>query len=221
LIPGSSPFSWESAIAARARAAGLELSDDAASALAAHARAVLAANERLHLTTVTDPPAFLERHIGESFEGAALLPATSAGVLLDLGSGNGFPGIPIAIVRPGLAPVLIESSSKKAAFLRDALRAARCEGGKVHEGNVSRAADLGAIPPIDVLVTRAMGGWERIIPKLISRLAPAGIVLIWSTTDAEAILGRSAWKPLTVVTRRNLPGRTRSVLYELTQTTKY
>jgi 16S rRNA (guanine527-N7)-methyltransferase len=215
LNPGPSPFPWESAIAARARAAGLDLSDDSAGALAAHARAVLAANERLHLTTVLDPESFLERHIGESFEGAALIPAACAGVLVDLGSGNGYPGIPIAIARPGLAPVLIESSIKKSAFLREALRVARCERGTVREGNVARAADLGDSPPIDVLVTRAMGGWERIVPKLISRLAPAGIVLIWSTLDAEAILGRAAWKSLEIVTRRKLPGRDRSMIYRL------
>lgn len=209
------PISWESAIADRARAAGVELSAAGVDALAAHARAVLAANDRLHLTAVVEPSAFLERHIGEAFEGAALIPSSRRGVLLDLGSGNGYPGIPLAIARPGLRPVLVESSSKKAAFLREALRIANRQDGEVHEGAVVRAADLGSLPPIDVLVTRAMGGWERIIPKLGSRLAPGGVVLVWSTTETEAVLERVAWKRFQIVNRRKLPGRDRSMLYEL------
>ena len=57
------------AIVERAHAAGIELSPPAAEALAAHARAVLLANDRLHLTAITQPAAFFERHLGEAFEG--------------------------------------------------------------------------------------------------------------------------------------------------------
>ena len=90
-----------SAIAERAKSVGIVLSKLSCHALAAHARAVLEANKRLHLTAITQPAAFFERHLGEAFEGAALLPASIKGVLLDLGSGNGYPGIPLAIARPG------------------------------------------------------------------------------------------------------------------------
>jgi 16S rRNA (guanine527-N7)-methyltransferase len=211
----SEKIPWELVIAERGRAAGVDLTDGTVKALADHARAVLAANERLHLTAVTEPGAFLERHIGEALEGAALLDPSRTGVLLDLGSGNGYPGIPIALARPGLTPVLVESSAKKAAFLREALRIVRCAQGEVHEGAVVRAADLGAIPPIVVLVTRAMGGWERIVPKLSSRLAPGGVVLLWSSSETDAVLGRVAWRRFETVTRKKLPGRDRSMLYQL------
>src|SRR6185436_5060404 len=110
---------------------------------------------------ITQAEAFFERHLGEAFEGAALLPASIRGVLLDLGSGNGYPGIPLAVVRPQLVPVLAEASTKKAAFLREALVSAGLEHGRVLEARVSRTVDLGDLPPIAVLATRAMGGWER------------------------------------------------------------
>lgn len=126
-----------SAIAERAKSVGIVLSKLSCHALAAHARAVLEANERLHLTAITQPAAFFERHLGEAFEGAALLPASIKGVLLDLGSGNGYPGIPLAIARPGLSPVLAEASTKKAGFLRDALAAAGLTRGKVLEARVA------------------------------------------------------------------------------------
>jgi 16S rRNA (guanine527-N7)-methyltransferase len=204
-----------SAIAERARVAGVALTSKAAEALAVHARAVLAANERLHLTAITQPEAFFERHLGEAFEGAALLPEDVSGVLLDLGSGNGYPGIPLALARPGLVPVLAEASSKKAAFLRGALTAAGLEHGSVLEIRVARTADLTELPPVAVLATRAMGGWERIVPKLITRLAPNGLVLVWAGSDATTVMKREAWKRLHMDGSRELPGRDRSSVYRL------
>jgi 16S rRNA (guanine527-N7)-methyltransferase len=204
-----------SSIAERARAAGIVLEREAAEALAAHAHAVLAANERLHLTAITQPAAFFERHLGEAFEGAALLPETIKGVLLDLGSGNGYPGIPLALARPGLVPVLAEASSKKASFLREALIAAGLERGQVLEARIARTVDLDDLPPVKVLATRAMGGWERIVPKLIARLAPSGLVLIWAGSDATAVMARAAWSRLRVEKSRSLPGRDQSVVYRL------
>jgi 16S rRNA (guanine527-N7)-methyltransferase len=204
-----------SAIAERARAVGILLSKLSTQALAAHARAVLAANERLHLTAITQPAAFFERHLGEAFEGAALLPAAIRGVLLDLGSGNGYPGIPLAIARPGLVPVLAEASTKKAAFLREALAAAGLERGRVLEARVARTVDVDDLPPVAVLATRAMGGWERIVPKLVPRLATGGFVLIWAGCDAESIMARTAWSRLRVEKSRSLPGRDQSNVYLL------
>jgi 16S rRNA (guanine527-N7)-methyltransferase len=204
-----------SAIVARARDAGIVLSKPAAQALAEHARAVLVANERLHLTAITQPAAFFERHLGEAFEGAALLPKAIKGVLLDLGSGNGYPGIPLAIARPGLTPVLAEASTKKAAFLREALVAAGLVHGRVLEARVARTVDVDDLPAVAVLATRAMGGWERIVPKLVARLAPGGLVLIWAGSDAEAIMTRTSWARLRVEASRSLPGRDQSKVYRL------
>lgn len=209
-----------SAIVARALAVGIVLSKPAAQALAAHARAVLVANERLHLTAITQPEAFFERHLGEAFEGAALLPEKIRGVLLDLGSGNGYPGIPLAIARPGLVPVLAEASTKKAEFLREALAAAGLGRGRVLEARVARTVDVDDLPPVAVLATRAMGGWERIVPKLVTRLAPNGLVLIWAGADAEAIMARAAWARLRVEKTRSLPGREQSKVYRLGMHTK-
>jgi 16S rRNA (guanine527-N7)-methyltransferase len=204
-----------STIVARALDAGITLSPAAAKALALHAEAVLASNERLHLTAITEPGAFFERHLGEAFEGAALLPATIRGVLLDLGSGNGYPGIPLAIARPGLSPVLAEASSRKAAFLREALGAAGLDRGRVLEARVARAADLDELPSVAVLATRAMGGWERIVPKLASRFAAGTVVLVWAGPDGEAIMRRTSWSRLKMEKTRSLPGREHSYVYRL------
>lgn len=209
-----------SAIVARARAAGIVLSKRSAELLAEHARAVLESNHRLHLTAITQPAAFFERHLGEAFEGAALLPRGMKGIAVDLGSGNGYPGIPLAIARPGLIPVLAEASSKKAEFLREALAAVGLDDGQVLETHISRTVDLGDLPPVAVIATRAMGGWERIVPKLISRLSENGRVLIWAGADAESIMARAAWSRLRVEKSRDLPEREHSRVYCLKRSDK-
>jgi len=211
---GPGAFPWDDAVAARARAIGLVLPADAVRAIVAHARSVLRDNGPLHLTAIDDPETFVERHIGESLEGAALLPMEIAGTLVDLGSGNGFPGIPIAIARPGLALHLVESSEKKAMFLRTTLRDTGLTGVVVAR-HVTRAPELPEVEGIDVLVTRAMGDWERVLPRVATKLATRGKILLWAVLEADRVIEREAWRRLRLVERRPLLGRERSFIYEL------
>jgi 16S rRNA (guanine527-N7)-methyltransferase len=78
-------------------------------------------NARTNLTAIRDPEEIVRRHFGESlFAAQHLHPAATT--LLDLGSGAGFPGLPIALLRPEIAVTLAESQNKKATFLREAVR---------------------------------------------------------------------------------------------------
>jgi 16S rRNA (guanine527-N7)-methyltransferase len=89
-------------------------------------------NARINLTAVRDEEEVVTRHFGESlFAARHLFPLAernSACRLADLGSGAGFPGIPIKIWAPNVALTLIESSHKKAAFLREVARALTMTG---------------------------------------------------------------------------------------------
>lgn len=78
-------------------------------------------NARTNLTAIRDPEEIVRRHFGESlFAARHLDPGTPT--LLDFGSGAGFPGLPIALLRPDIAVTLAESQNKKATFLREAVR---------------------------------------------------------------------------------------------------
>src|ERR1700716_2998312 len=86
-------------------------------------------NARTNLTAIRDPEEIVRRHFGESLFAAQNLklgnPAPSAPsviTLFDLGSGAGFPGLPIALFRPEIQVTLAESQNKKAVFLREAVR---------------------------------------------------------------------------------------------------
>jgi 16S rRNA (guanine527-N7)-methyltransferase len=82
---------------------------------------ILRWNARINLTGTRDENGILSRHFVESIACARALPPGIA-TLLDLGSGAGFPGIPIALCRPEIAVTLAESQGKKAAFLQEAVR---------------------------------------------------------------------------------------------------
>ena len=80
-------------------------------------------NQRMNLTTVKAGPEMVIRHYCESLFFAAHLPAGGSGIsVLDLGSGAGFPGIPMAILKPDWRVTLVESSQRKAVFLRESSR---------------------------------------------------------------------------------------------------
>ncbi len=202
----------ETRIEERAHRAGLRLDQEAVEALAKHARAVFEHNARLHLTSVTDPEDFLERHIGESLEGAALLDSRASGRLLDLGSGNGYPAIPLAATLRGLEPVCVEAARAKAEFIRQTME--WCLGkGVVWNRQVQRPDDFEDTTPLRVLSCRAMGNWERIFPRLASMLAPNGVAMLWAGESVEEIAARDSWKRLTLVARHALPGRQRSWIW--------
>src|ERR1700688_350933 len=78
-------------------------------------------NARTNLTAIRDPEEIVRRHFGESLFAARHLDP-DATTLLDFGSGAGFPGLPIALLRPEITVTLAESQNKKATFLREAVR---------------------------------------------------------------------------------------------------
>lgn len=206
-------FDWEPRIRERAARCGIELPDRGVAVLAEQARWVLRATAELHLTTIVEPAAFLERHLGEAFEGAAMLDPQVEGLALDVGSGSGYPGLPLAVARPGLALTLAEASRRKALFLRQLVREIALDNVSVLEAQVQRPADLDGHGPFRVITSRALGGWPKILPRLVPLVAPAGELLVWAGADAETIAKRVVWRKFEIAGRRALPGRDQSWIW--------
>jgi 16S rRNA (guanine527-N7)-methyltransferase len=89
--------------------------------LSAYLDLLLKWNARTNLTAIREPEEIVRRHFGESLFAARHLDAETP-ALLDLGSGAGFPGLPIALLRPAIHVTLAESQHKKASFLREVVR---------------------------------------------------------------------------------------------------
>jgi len=204
---------WAARIRERAAACGIDLGDPLPDVLAAHVESVLRVNTELHLTAITEPDEYLERHLGESFEGAAMVDPDATGQVLDIGSGNGYPGLPLAAARPRLQVTLAEASRRKAAFLRQLVRESVVANASVLEVQVQRPGDLEGFGPFRLVTSRAMGGWSKILPRLAPMLEPGGEMLVWAGDDVEKIAKRAVWRRLAPVDRRRLPGRNQSWIW--------
>ena len=128
-------------------------------------------NARVNLTAVRDPEQIVTRHFGESLFAARMLDPQAAGpiTLADVGSGAGFPGIPIKLWALHLELTLIESQNKKATFLREALRALKLDRAQVFCG---RAEQWGQTA--DLVTLRAVEHFERALPVAEALVRPGG-----------------------------------------------
>jgi 16S rRNA (guanine527-N7)-methyltransferase len=135
-------------------------------------------NERINLTAVREPEEIVTRHFGESVFAARLLfpkyfttDSLGAAVhVIDVGSGAGFPGLPIKIWAPEIRLTLIESNQKKATFLRETIRKLRLERRRCFlwaRGVVFR-------PKGDVVTLRAVERFETILPVAAELVASQG-----------------------------------------------
>jgi 16S rRNA (guanine527-N7)-methyltransferase len=145
------------------------LSADQLRKLQSHFDLLLKWNTKISLTAIRDPQEIVRRHFGESlFAGAQLNPKSHA-QLADLGSGAGFPGLPIAVLRPEIEVTLIESQRKKVAFLREAIRSAQIANASVYAGRAEESKIKSQI-----VTMRAVEKFESVLPVAASLLEPQG-----------------------------------------------
>ena len=142
-------------------------------------------NTRTNLTSIRDEEGILSRHFLESILCARNLPPNIVS-LLDFGAGAGFPGLPIAILRDDLQITLAESQNKKAAFLREAVRALNLKV-IIH---AARAEDLKC--KYDCITLRAVDHMHQAVTDAQTLLNPAGWLAILTTTSSEPLIRESA-----------------------------
>jgi len=138
-------------------------------------------NKRLHLTTLTQPQEFFERHILESaFSQSLILPSVNQ--VWDLGSGLGVPGMVIAILRPDLVVHLVEASRNKALFLEETAAHLSLKNLKVVE---SRFETIEGLPEESCLTVRAIEKMEKMIPEILRLGARSAQILIFGAKSLE------------------------------------
>ena len=127
-------------------------------------------NSRVNLTAVRDPAQIVQRHFGESFFAASrLLESDAPASVIDFGSGAGFPGVPIAMLRPKSQVVLIESNGKKAAFLNEVIRALRLENATVFKGRAEAYSEYAQL-----VTMRAVENFLQVASQALKLVAPGG-----------------------------------------------
>ena len=137
-----------------------------------------------NLTAIRDQRAAVDRHLLDSLAVHAFL---SGQRVLDVGTGAGLPGIPLAIVNPGMTFVLLDRSSKKIRFVRQAIMSL---GLKNVEAVAMRVEDFAPAALFDVVLARAFASLADIWRGAAPLLAPGGRVLAMKGQWPEAEIGR-------------------------------
>ncbi len=133
-------------------------------------------NRTYNLTAVRDEAAMIGQHLLDSL---VVLPhlqvdATDIPSLVDVGSGGGLPGIPLAIAKPLMEVALIETSQKKASFLQQAKIELRLENVSVH---CARVEDMAKTRLFEVVISRAFSSLAEFVRLSVHLLAPGGRLL--------------------------------------------
>jgi 16S rRNA (guanine(527)-N(7))-methyltransferase RsmG len=149
-------------------------------------------NQKTSLTAVTEPEQVLRFHFGESLLAAETVPIRH-GRLADVGSGAGFPAVPIRMVSEDLSVILIESNQKKATFLAEIARELQLKNVevlRVRMEEVDFSSDA-----VDFVSARALGIDDVFLNWSRKALDVAGSVVLWlGDDDASRISKKSDWK---------------------------
>ncbi len=166
--------------------------DDQVLQIQQYIKTLLAWNEKVNLTAIRDPLEILYRHFCESMYAAEAIPVEK-GRLADVGSGGGFPGLPLKIIRPNLRVFLVESNLKKATFLAEVIREL---GLKDTQVLVRRYEELHEeMAPLDYVCSRALGEFPSFLKWASSTETGARQVILWiGARDLQEIQRIDAWE---------------------------
>lgn len=178
---------------------GVSATVSVCSAIRAYIPLLLYWNRKISLTTVTDPLQILRFHFGESMF-ASLAIANRDGRLADVGSGAGFPGIPLKLLIPTLDMVLVEPNAKKAAFLSEAVRELGLQRVEVYRGRFDGLTAAGS--GFDYVTARALGMHGELVKWSRAALSVGGSIILWlGDEDAVLVSLQKSWqwsKPIVI-----------------------
>jgi 16S rRNA (guanine527-N7)-methyltransferase len=165
---------------------GIILGEDACAKFSRYAEFLGEENKRMNLTAVEGEREITERHFLDSLAvlGAAG-PAASGSRIVDVGSGPGFPGVPIKIAEPSIRLTAIDSTEKKVEFLKDLFAELELDGSAVH----GRAEELALLPAhrekYDFAVSRALARLNTLCELCLPFVKVGGAFLAMKTVEGE------------------------------------
>lgn len=157
--------------------------------LTRHAAELVRWNRKTNLTAITAPDEIAIKHVLDAMAPLPQIPA-AAETLLDIGSGGGFPGLVLKILRPGLSVTLVEASRKKVSFLSHVIRTLGLKDARaLHTRVEALVAEPQYRHGFDVIVCRALCALDAFVALALPLLAPGGQLFALkgraNETDAE------------------------------------
>lgn len=171
----------------------LDATDATVARYAGYLESLLRMNEVTNLTAVRDPDEAWSRHLMDSLELVEDLRSLRARSVVDLGTGGGLPGIPLAVALPDVSFLLVDSREKKIAFVRDAAKALGCTNVRAVAIRAEALGSLGSRDreAHDVVVSRALAPLNVLV-ELATPLLRVGGTLVtvkgerWAAEVSEA-----------------------------------
>ena len=172
------------------------LPDSARRGMVDHLRLLTAWNQAINLSAIRDPTAAVREHILDSLTAVGPLRERRIDALLDLGSGGGYPGLPLALAVPARRTLLVESVSKKAAFLSAAAALATAnaqvaiprEIGVFNGRAEALAADQGHRERWPAVLARAIAPLAELVEIALPLIARGGLLVAWKRDQLDAEL---------------------------------
>ncbi len=197
----AAPF-WSDQLARGLEAMGVPLEAETRRRLLAYLDLLYRWNRAYNLTAVRDPRQAVPRQLLDSL---SILPLLTGRRILDLGSGGGLPGVPLALARPELSFVLLDSGLKKVRFLRQVKLTLGLDNVAVVQ---ARAESYHPSAPFDLIVSRAFAPLDRMVAVSRHLLAPEGAWLAMKGKAPQAELAAlgAGWRARVVPLE--VPGET-------------
>ena len=157
-------------------------------------------NKTINLTTITNPKEIIVKHFVDSLAALVATSFPQNGLVLDVGSGGGFPGIPLKIMRPDMRLVLVEPVQKKCSFLNSVIGLLKLHDVTTFGGTIEQYAKQPFRHIIDTVVVRALK-FEEIRQHIPALLSSRGRVVLYRT---EPIKDREIGKEFHLVNETDL-----------------
>ena len=172
------------------------LSIDKISKFERYLKLLLQWNEKFNLTAITDVDEIEEKHFIDSIELVKYFDVKNK-TLLDVGSGAGFPGIPLAIVEPTLRITLLESNGKRVSFLNEVKKELDLENVEIIQG---RAEELGTREKYDIVTARAVKELNVLLEICFYLVKVGGYFIAYKSSgvDEEILNAKRAFKVLQI-----------------------
>jgi 16S rRNA (guanine527-N7)-methyltransferase len=146
-------------------------------------------NKRFNLTGLNSHERIVVELFLDSMIPAPFLP--EKGMLLDAGSGAGFPGMPLKILRPQVETLLLESNAKKTTFLKHIIRSLQLKGIQVIQGRIEVPGGWADGEKFQVITARALGDLRQIILWCAPLLSTGGFLVTFLGADGERDVKRN------------------------------
>ena len=167
---------WSNFLINQAKTIEIDLDHTQNRLFSTHAIELIKWTQKINITTITNPIEVASNHFLDSLVPARFIPPGAA--MLDIGSGGGFPGIPLKVLLPKLSVTLIDASRKKVSFLKHVIRTLKLDN---IEALHIRAEDLAIHPSyinrFNVIISRALSSLEYFVRLALPLLADGGIVI--------------------------------------------